>query len=328
MMGSRHARDAAHPAAVLAGDVGRCHRWFLTAYPVNVWMVARQLKHGLMTTRPGQESAHHGHGMEDGHDQPGHEQPDHEHKDHKQHSAPCLPVVTRPQLASVAVVTTLALIATPVWAASKVNLTLSAHDVGGVVMPPGMVMTRDTPAEAMRDMAAVNPADAAMHAAPDAKGANVLAPRMEGRVKVYDLTASVITWHVLGGQQMHAYALNGQLPGPTLRLTEGDRVRINLTNRQPESTTLHWHGLILPNAMDGPAEIVQPPIQPGKTFSYEYTVGQAGTFFYQSHDHPDRQQGLGLYGARSSSTRPPHPRSGSGTANTSSSFRSGWSAKA
>jgi len=115
-------------------------------------------------------------------------------------------------------------------------------------------------------------------------------------VKVFDLTASVISWPILTGERVDAYALNGQVSGPTLRIRQGDRLRIHLTNQLPESTTLHWHGLILPNAMDGPAEITQPPIPTGGQYTYEFTAGQAGTYFYHSHDHPDRQQGLGLYG--------------------------------
>jgi FtsP/CotA-like multicopper oxidase with cupredoxin domain len=97
--------------------------------------------------------------------------------------------------------------------------------------------------------------------------------------------------------QTAAYTFNGQVPGPRIRVTEGDRVRINVTNRLPESTTVHWHGLILPNAMDGPAEITQEPIRPGETYTYEFVAQQRGTFFYHSHDHVDRQQALGLYGA-------------------------------
>nr|WP_256364437.1 MULTISPECIES: multicopper oxidase domain-containing protein [unclassified Shinella] len=101
---------------------------------------------------------------------------------------------------------------------------------------------------------------------------------MEGDVKVFDLTASVISWSILPGETVEAYAYNNQVPGPTLRIVEGDKVRINVTNRLPESTTVHWHGLILPNEMDGPAHITQEPIQPGQTFTYEYTVEQAGTY--------------------------------------------------
>ena len=74
-----------------------------------------------------------------------------------------------------------------------------------------------------------------------------------------------------------AYAFNRQVPGPRIRVTEGDRVRINVTNHLPEATSVHWHGLILPNAMDGAAEITQEPIEPGETFTYEFTATQAGT---------------------------------------------------
>jgi FtsP/CotA-like multicopper oxidase with cupredoxin domain len=94
-----------------------------------------------------------------------------------------------------------------------------------------------------------------------------------------------------------AYAFNRLVPGPRIRVTEGDRVRFIVTNRLPEPTTVHWHGLILPNAMDGPAEITQAPIPPGGSFTYEFTTQQTGTFFYHSHSDVDRQQALGLYGA-------------------------------
>jgi FtsP/CotA-like multicopper oxidase with cupredoxin domain len=205
--------------------------------------------------------------------------------------------VTRPQLAVVTILTLLALLAAIVWSASYANLAIGAHDVPGVVMAPGMIMTRDTPAEAMRDMAAVNP-NAVRYVAPaDARGDQELVPRLEDGVKVFDLETSVIEWNILTDQPMMAYAFNYQVPGPRIRVTEGDRLRINVTNHLPESTTVHWHGLILPNAMDGPAEITQEPIAPGETFSYEFTTEQRGTYFYHSHDHVDRQQTLGLYGA-------------------------------
>lgn len=205
--------------------------------------------------------------------------------------------VTRPQLVAVAMLSVLALIAGLLFSASYANLGIGARDVDGAVMAPGMIMTRDMPAAAMRDMAAVDPGDVTYQAAADARGDQPLEPRMEGDVKVFDLTAEVITWNILSYERMFAYAINGQVPGPRIRLTEGDRIRINVTNRLPESTTLHWHGLIVPNQFDGPAEITQDPIEPGETYTYEFTVSQAGTFFYHSHDHADRQQALGLYGA-------------------------------
>jgi manganese oxidase len=160
-----------------------------------------------------------------------------------------------------------------------------------------MIMDRNMPAEAMRDMAAVDPRDVTAHYGLDAHGDRELAPRMEGGVKVFELDTSVIRWTILPGVTVDAYAFNGQIPGPRLHLQQGDHVRIEVTNRLPESTTVHWHGLILPNVMDGPAKITQQPIESGQRYRYEFTVVQSGTYLYHSHDNVDRQQALGLYGA-------------------------------
>jgi FtsP/CotA-like multicopper oxidase with cupredoxin domain len=181
--------------------------------------------------------------------------------------------------------------------ANWVNLRLSAHDVGGAIMPPGMIMDRNTPAAAMLDMAAVDPRDVASRAGLDTRGDRELAPRIDGGVKVFDLETSVIRWTILPGVAVDAYAFNSQVPGPRLHFREGDRVRINVTNRLPETTTVHWHGLILPNVMDGPAHITQEPIENGSLYRYEFTAVQSGTYLYHTHDHVDRQQALGLYGA-------------------------------
>ena len=204
---------------------------------------------------------------------------------------------TTPQITSIAILSLVALVAGVIWSASYANLSLGARDVGGLVMPPGMIMTRDTPGQAMQDMAAVDPATVSYRAPVDARGDQPLEPRIENGVKVFDLEASVIEWNILPYERVMAYAFNRQVPGPRINLTEGDHVRFNVTNRLPEPTTVHWHGLILPNAMDGPAEITQEPIPVGGSFSYEFAVQQAGTFFYHSHADVDRQQTLGLYGA-------------------------------
>src|SRR5262249_6607932 len=122
-------------------------------------------------------------------------------------------------------------------------------------------------------------------------------PHLEQGVKVFDLEAAVIRWTILPGVTVDAYAFNGQIPGPRLHLRQGDRVRINVRNRLPDTTTVHWHGLILPNVMDGPAHITQARIATGGVSHYESTVTQSGTYLYHSHDHVDRQQALGLYSA-------------------------------
>ncbi len=260
---------------------------FVTAYPSNVWMVARRMKHGLMTERkPAAEQAHESHAGHRGHGEP-------EHGSHHKMTSDA----TTPQVMALAGVSTVALIIGIVAPANWVNLRLSAHDVGGAIMPPGMIMDRDTPAEAMLDMAAVDPRDVVAAFGLEARGDRELTPRIENDVRVFDLETSVIRWTILPGTTVDGYAFNGQIPGPRLRFREGDRVRINVTNRLPETTTLHWHGLVLPNVMDGPAHITQEPIENGSVYRYEFTAVQSGTYFYHSHDHVDRQQALGLYGA-------------------------------
>ena len=277
---------------------------FAVAYPVNVWMVRHRLKHGLMTERPpgSKFQLHHAHG---------HGAPKHSDsaapRVHGTHGSPReesdaggshqLADATLPQRAAVAGVTLVMLLAGLVVPGFHVNLSLGAADVGGAIMPPGTIMTFDTPAAAMREMSAILPRQVVHRAPRDARGDQPLAPRVENGVKVFDLETSVIRWHILDDVYVDAYAFNRQVPGPRLNLVEGDRVRINLRNTLPESTTVHWHGLVVPNEMDGPANITQAPIPPGGTFVYEYTVTQSGTYFYHTHDHADRQQAFGLYGA-------------------------------
>jgi len=149
----------------------------------------------------------------------------------------------------------------------------------------------------MREMAAIDPGEVSYSAPADVRGDRTLEPRIEDGVKVFDLDVSVIEWNILPDQSVEAYAFNRQVPGPRLRVTDGDRVRINVTNNLPEPTSVHWHGMILPNRMDGAADVTQKPIEPGESFAYEFTSGQPGTYFYHSHKEPDRQQGLGMYGA-------------------------------
>ena len=131
----------------------------------------------------------------------------------------------------------------------------------------------------------------------EGKGNQLMQPRMEGRVKVYDLTAEEIQWEVEPGKKVKAWAYNGQVPGPQIRVREGDRVRVNLTNELPESTAIHFHGLELPNDQDGVPFITQPPVKPGESYTYEFTVPNAGSHMYHSHHNAAIQVGLGLLGA-------------------------------
>jgi len=213
------------------------------------------------------------------------------------HSEAMQPNVTRPQLLSVLLFTLLMLIAGMTLPSTVVNMNLSAQDIGASIMPPGMIMTRETPGAAMRDMAAVDPRLVSYIAPATAQGDQVLTPQMVGGVKVFHLDASIIKWNILPDKQVAAYAINRQVPGPRLEINQGDRVQFVVKNDLPEPTALHWHGLILPNGIDGVPGITQKAIPAGGTFTYAFTAVQAGTFFYHSHQDSDRQQGLGEYGA-------------------------------
>ena len=163
----------------------------------------------------------------------------------------------------------------------------------------------DPNAAALQDPRTVSEQMDAMHeagvkafpASTDGKGNQLMAPRMEGRVKVYDLTATVIQWEVEPGRRVEAWVYNGQLPGPMIRVREGDRVRINLKNDLPESTVIHFHGLEVPNDQDGVPFITQPPVKPGETYTYEFTVPNSGSHMYHSHHNAAKQVALGLLGA-------------------------------
>ncbi|MBI3016345.1 MAG: multicopper oxidase family protein [Candidatus Tectomicrobia bacterium] len=104
-----------------------------------------------------------------------------------------------------------------------------------------------------------------------------------------------VNWELAPGKRIKAMAYNGQIPGPELRLKEGERVRISLKNSLSEPTTIHWHGVDVPNSMDGVPGITQKPVQPGETFIYEFEARPAGTRWYHTHFQGHRQLDLGLY---------------------------------
>jgi len=124
-----------------------------------------------------------------------------------------------------------------------------------------------------------------------------LEPVMDKGVKVFELTAKKIQWETEPGHLVEAWAYNDQVPGPQIRVKEGERVRVILHNQLPESTAIHFHGLELPNDMDGVPFITQPPVKPGESFTYEFVVPNAGSNMYHSHHNSAKQVGLGLLGA-------------------------------
>lgn len=149
-------------------------------------------------------------------------------------------------------------------------------------------------------------APAPMEGVPDAtaaRGGQILSHTVENGVWVFNLAAKPVRWAILPDTRVTAWTYNGVVAGPELRVPYGQRVRILVKNDLPDATTVHWHGIDVPNAMDGVPGITQEPIAPGGTFTYEFDAVPAGrdssggTFFYHSHVQEDRQLGLGLAGA-------------------------------
>ncbi len=119
----------------------------------------------------------------------------------------------------------------------------------------------------------------------------------EPHLREFTLTAAEIDWELQPGTTVRAWAYNGQVPGPEIRVREGDHVRITLINHLPVPTTIHWHGVNVQPAMDGPAGLNQAPVEPGQSFVYEFTATPAGTRWYHSHTDVATQVMLGLYGS-------------------------------
>src|SRR5881409_4046383 len=115
-------------------------------------------------------------------------------------------------------------------------------------------------------------------------------------VKVFHPVAEQVKREIAPGMVIKAWGYNGQTPGPTIEAVEGDRVRILVTNHLPEDTSVHWHGVLLPNGMDGVQGLNQPHIKPGETFAYEFTLRQSGTQMYHPHADETLQMALGMEG--------------------------------
>ncbi|WP_342236198.1 DUF4396 domain-containing protein [Inquilinus sp. OTU3971] len=300
---------------------------FALAYPFNVWMVAKGLKHGLMTERkpgtrfhmarpanPGNEEEH---GRHDGaaaahgehHAHPNGAQHDAGQR-HHQAELPPARAPTGPQVAAMAGVTLLMLLTGLITPAFSVNLGLSARDVGGVIMPPGMIMDFNTPAQAMRDMAAIRPSLVSYEARPTARGDQPLEPRIENGVKVFDLEASVIRaillqeWLKRRWLTYPAMLMEGGLPNfftingkaypatDTIRMRVGETVKLRFVGSNNNFVhPMHVHG--------GPFEVVAVDgetlaesarhladtvnVGPGQRFDVIWTARRPGKWLIHCH---------------------------------------------
>ncbi|MFZ6758263.1 multicopper oxidase family protein [Undibacterium sp. Ji50W] len=132
--------------------------------------------------------------------------------------------------------------------------------------------------------------------------------RMNNGVKEFHLVAEAVVREMAPGMIANLWGYNGQSPGPTIEVVEGDRVRIFVTNRLPEHTSMHWHGQRLPNGMDGVSGLTQPSIQPGKTFVYEFVARRPGTFMYHPHADEMTQMAMGMMGSWITHPKGKHPQ--------------------
>jgi len=121
--------------------------------------------------------------------------------------------------------------------------------------------------------------------------------RMNNGWKEFHLVAEPVVRELAPGMNAHLWGYNGQSPGPTIECVEGDKLRIFVTNKLPEHTTIHWHGVLLPNGMDGVGGLTQPHIAPGKTFAYEFEMKHSGTFMYHPHADEMVQMAMGMMGS-------------------------------
>lgn len=127
-------------------------------------------------------------------------------------------------------------------------------------------------------------------------GGATLPFRVVDGVKIFELVAEEVEHEFAPGLTAHCWGYNGRVHGPTLEAVEGDRVRVYVKNKLPAPTTVHWHGVYVPNGMDGVGGLTQRVIQPGETFKYEWTFRQSGTLMYHPHHDEMTQMALGMMG--------------------------------
>ncbi len=138
-------------------------------------------------------------------------------------------------------------------------------------------------------------------------GGSTLSFKVVDGVKVFHMIAEPVEHEFAPGLRANCWGYNGQVHGPTIEAVEGDRVRVYVTNKLKAPTTVHWHGIFLPNGMDGVGGLNQKSIQPGETFMYEWTFRQSGTFMYHSHHDEMTQMAMGMIGMIVVHPRKPPP---------------------
>src|SRR3982750_337347 len=164
---------------------------------------------------------------------------------------------------------------------------------GGLLLPNAQV----APAQPVTDQAPLPPGEPGRDYTPVVTPNGAALPfRLVDGVKVFHLIAEEVDHEFAPGLKANCWGYNGRTSGPTIEVVEGDRVRIYVTNRLPAPTTVHWHGLRIPNGMDGVNGVTQKAIEPGETYRYEFTLREFGTFMYHPHFDEMTQQGLGMMG--------------------------------
>ena len=184
--------------------------------------------------------------------------------------------------------------------AGIVALTRSGDDASARSMDMSGMNMGGMSSEDMEHMTPL-PIDGIKTASSDRGGPPLRGVKRNGALE-FNLEARPVWWQITKEQRVSAYAYNGTVPGPVIRVRNGEKVRVKFTNRLPVDTTVHWHGIDVPNAMDGVPGVTQDPIKPGESFTYEFTArpagdpGGGGTFLYHEHVDEDRQMPMGLYG--------------------------------
>jgi len=175
---------------------------------------------------------------------------------------------------------------------------VGAAATSGPTQPPRATLPRvsSTPSAAVDHDPEHEAVTKAFPAKTQGEGLQELPSRMVDGVREFELVCGSLRWEVSPGQFVDAHAYNEQVPGPIMRVTEGERVRVRVTNRLAQSTAVHWHGQRVKNVADGVPYITQPPIKPGQTYTYEFTAGPFGSHMYHSHHNATEQVGRGMLG--------------------------------